>query len=290
MKRQRILSFKKFSLTIIWLWLLLFACIPLSATFVTSVLTHDIVNLVALKPTLENYLHLFNPAYFRILLQSVYLAATCTIICLIIGYPFAYIIARNRGRYQSLLLLLVIIPFWTSSLIRTYAIMAILKAKGIINFVLLSLGIIHQPLQFLYNFSAVLIGCVYDFLPFMILPLYANIEKLNQDYIDAARDLGANKFTTFVKIIIPLTKSGIIAGSLLVFLPSMTMFYIPVLLGGAKNLLLGNLIEGQFLTANNWPQGAAISIFITAIMCLLLLIYWRTSRTSQEKLFGSQEI
>lgn len=288
--RKRKISFKQFSLTTIWIWLLLFACVPLSATLITSLLTHDSINLVALKPTLKNYFHLFNPAYFRILLQSIYLAVSCTIICLIVGYPFAYLIARSHSRHKALLLLLVIIPFWTSSLIRTYAIMAILKAKGVINFILLSLGIIHQPWQFLYNFSAVLIGCVYDFLPFMILPLYANIEKLNQDYIDAARDLGANKITTFIKIIIPLTKSGIIAGSLLVFLPSMTMFYIPVLLGGAKNLLLGNLIEGQFLTANNWPQGAAISIFITIIMCLLFVIYWRTSRTSQEKLFSSQEI
>jgi spermidine/putrescine transport system permease protein len=231
---------------------------------------------------LDSYAQLLNPAYCKIFIQSIYLALSCTVICLIIGYPFAFIIARSKNRYKSLLLLLVIIPFWTSSLIRTYAIMALLKAKGLINLALLSLGIIHQPLQMLYSYAAVLIGCVYDFLPFMILPLYANIEKLNSEYIEAARDLGANKFTTFIKIIIPLTMPGIIAGSLLVFLPSMTMFYIPVLLGGAKNILLGNLIESQFLAANNWPGGAAISIVITAMMCVFILIYRRTSNTKEQ--------
>jgi spermidine/putrescine transport system permease protein len=143
----------------------------------------------------------------------------------------------------------------------------------------LALGIIHQPLQMLYSYSAILIGTVYDFLPFMILPLYANMEKLNPEYLEAAYDLGASKFRTFIKIIIPLTMPGIIAGSVLVFLPAMTMFYIPVLLGGSKNLLLGNLIEHQFLTANNWPAGSAISVFLTLIMCLFVLIYWRSSKS-----------
>lgn len=271
--------FKKFSVSIVWFWFLLFAIIPIAITFVTSLLTPDINNFVLFKFTLSNYKYLLNSTYFRILLQSFYLAGSCTLVCLILSYPFAFIIAQSKSKYKSLLLLLVIIPFWTSSLIRTYAIMAILKAKGILNFILLSLGIIHHPLQLLYSYSAVLIGCVYDFLPFMILPLYANIEKLNPEYIEAAKDLGANKFRTFVKIIIPLTMPGIIAGSVLVFLPAMTMFYIPVLLGGAKNLLLGNLIETQFLTANNWPLGSAISVFLTLILCFFVLVYWRYSKS-----------
>lgn len=269
--------FQKFSLATIWFWLCLFAVVPITITFVTSILTQDVNNLVAFEITFKNYLQLFNNHYLKILLQSLYLAFSCTFICLLMGYPFAFMIARNKSRHRSLLLLLVIIPFWTSSLIRTYAIMAILKAKGILNFVLLSLGIIHHPMQMLYSYAAVLLGCVYDLLPFMILPLYANIEKLNQAYIEAARDLGAGRITTFVKIIIPLTLPGIIFGSLLVFLPSMTMFYIPVLLGGAKNLLLGNLIENQFLSANNWPLGAAISILITILMCIFIFVYWRQS-------------
>lgn len=269
--------FKIFSVSVIWLWLGVFALTPIFLTFITSFLTSDSNSIVKLTPTLTNYSNLLNNAYFSILLQSLYLATSCTIICLIIGYPFAFIIARSQSKYRSLLLLLVIIPFWTSSLIRTYAIMAILKAKGILNGLLLALGIIDQPLQILYSNIAVLIGCVYDLLPFMILPLYTNIEKLNQSYLEAAKDLGANWFTTFIKILIPLTMPGIIAGSVLVFLPTMTMFYIPVLLGGAKNLLLGNLIEHQFLTANNWPLGTAISVIITLFMGIFILIYWRNS-------------
>jgi len=156
--------------------------------------------------------------------------------------------------------------------------MAILKAKGILNTFLLAIGLIDQPLQILYSHTAVLIGCVYDLLPFMILPLYTNMEKLNHEYLEAAKDLGANWFTTLTKIIIPLTKSGIIAGSVLVFLPAMTMFYIPVLLGGAKNMLLGNLVEYQFLTANNWPLGTAINVVISMLMICFILIYWLNSK------------
>jgi len=276
-------TFKKISVGTIWLWFCIFAIIPIIIMAITSVLTPDTNSLVSFKFTLSNYTQILNNTYLKILLQSFYLAGSCTLICLILSYPFAFIIARSQSKYKSLLLLLVIIPFWTSSLIRTYAIMAILKAKGIINVILLAMGIIHHPLQLLYSYSAVLIGCVYDFLPFMILPLYANIEKLNPEYIEAAQDLGANKFTTFVKIIIPLTMPGIIAGSVLVFLPAMTMFYIPVLLGGAKNILLGNLIENQFLTSNNWPAGAAISVFLTMIMCAMVFIYWRSSKNKNGK-------
>lgn len=270
--------FRTLSISTVWLWLGLFALTPIILTVATSFLTSDPDSIVKMTPTISNYLELFNHGYLRILLRSLCLASSCTLICLIIGYPFAFIIARCQHRHKSLLLLLVIIPFWTSSLIRTYAIMAILKAKGILNVTLLALGIIHEPLQIMYSQTAVIIGCVYDLLPFMILPLYANIEKLNQEYLEAAKDLGAGWFTTFFKIIIPLTMPGIVSGSLLVFLPSMTMFYIPVLLGGAKNLLVGNLIEHQFLTASNWPLGTAISVFITLLMGMFIFIYWRTTK------------
>ncbi|MCK4869814.1 MAG: spermidine/putrescine ABC transporter permease PotB [Gammaproteobacteria bacterium] len=274
------LAFKRFSIGTIWTWLCVFALLPLILVILTSFLTSDINHLVKFPATFANYGQLFNDAYLRILLQSIYLAASCTLICLIIGYPFAFIIARNKSRFRPLLLLLVIIPFWTSSLIRTYAIMAILKTKGILNSALLAMGIIHHPLHILYSYTAVLIGTSYDLLPFMILPLFANIEKLDSTYIDAARDLGASKIRTFIKIIIPLTLSGIISGSILVFLPAMTMFFIPILLGGAKNLLLGNLIENQFLTANNWPMGAAISIFVTLLMCSMIFLYWKSKNKS----------
>lgn len=266
-------SFKLFSLSSICFWLGVFAFLPIILVFLTSFLTPSDTHLVKLPATIVNYLHLFNSAYLRIFIRSLNLAIICTLICLVIGYPFAYILARTLSRHKAILLLLIIIPFWTSSLIRTYAIVAILKAKGILNTFLLAIGLIHQPLHLLYSYSAVLIGSAYDLLPFMILPLYASIEKLDVRLIEAARDLGANKYTTFTRVIIPQTMPGIIAGSILVFLPAMTMFYIPVLLGGAKNILMGNLIENEFLINNNWPVGGAISIAIIAIMCALLLFY-----------------
>lgn len=275
MKQNNI--FKNISVTGIWLWLGFFALIPNVLVLITSMLQQGDNELVRLQLTLINYFELFDTIYVRIFIHSIWLAGLCTFLCLIIGYPFAYILARAHHRYKSLLLLLVIIPFWTSSLIRSYAIVTILKAKGIINSLLLWLGIIHQPLQLLYNGSAVVVGLVYSLLPFMILPLYANIEKLDIRLIDAARDLGASKITVFRKVILPLTMPGIIAGIMLVFLPAMSMFYIPDLLGGAKTLLVGNLIENQFLAARNWPMGSTVSIILTVLMGLMLLVYWRSS-------------
>lgn len=181
---------------------------------------------------------------------------------------------------------MVIIPFWTSSMIRTYAMMAILKAKGFLNALLLSLHIIHLPLLLLYTNFAVIVGLVYNLLPFMILPLYANIEKLDYRLVDAARDLGANWPTIFRRVIIPLTTPGIMAGIILVFLPAMTLFYIPDIMGGSKSMLLGNLIEDQFQFSNNWPAGSATSIILTVIMALMLMIYRRKqSANFQQDLF-----
>ena len=177
----------------------------------------------------------------------------------------------------------MIIPFWTSSLIRTYAILTILKTKGLLNSALLALGIIHHPIQLIYTNTAVLVAVVYNLLPFMIFPLYSNIEKLDTRLLDAARDLGAGKIKIFKAIILPLTMPGIMAGTLLVFLPAMTLFYIPVLVGGAKSLLLGNLVESQFLEMHNWPGGAATSIVLTLFMLLLIFIYTRFARGKQRQ-------
>ena len=153
-----------------------------------------------------------------------------------------------------------------------------LKPKGIINSILMNVGLIDKPLPLLFSDTAVVIGLIYNLLPFMILPLLTNIERLDHRLIDAARDLGANRFTTFRKITLPLTMPGIMAGSILVFLPAMTIFYIPDLLGGSKSILLGNLIQNQFLVTQNWPLGSAISIIFTLMLALLLFIYWRSMR------------
>lgn len=282
MKTSR--KFQYFSIALIWIWLALFALVPNILVLMTSLLAQTAdIDFVRLQLTLGNYIHLINSAYLKIFLHSFSLAGSVTLLCLILGYPFAYILSRMKHQYKALLLLLVIIPFWTSSLIRTYAIVILLKAKGVFNHFLLFLGLIDKPLQLLYTNTAVLTALVYTLLPFMILPLYATIEKLDMRLLDAARDLGASKLRMFFQIILPLTWSGIIAGSMLVFLPAMTLFYIPDLLGGAKSMLVGNLIENQFLAAQNWPLGAAVSVFLTLLMALLLLIYWYTTRGNKEE-------
>ncbi len=271
-------SFKYFSIGTIYFWLIIFALVPIVLIIVARLIRHDTIALFRLPFTLDSYGQVINPAYGKIFLYSVKIAGGCTLLCLLVGYPFAFMVARSKLRYRTLLLLLVIIPFWTSSLIRTYAVMAILKAKGLLNTFLLWLGIIHQPLLLLYSDTAVFIGLMYALLPFMILPLYANIEKLDNNLLDAARDLGANRFIIFIKIILPLTIPGIIAGIMLVLLPAMTMFYIPVLLGGAKSMLLGNLIQNQFLGISNWPMGSAISVVLLLIMGVMMLVYWKVSK------------
>ena len=244
---------------------------------------HSDRHLIESSFTLSNYQQLNHSIYIRIFEKSFFIAGLSTLLCLLLGYPFAYYIARIQNRWKNTLILLVIIPFWTSSLIRSYALIAIIKAKGILNSLLIALGIIHQPLSILFTNYAVIIGLVYNLLPFMILPIMTNVEKLDHRLVDAAHDLGANKLTTFRKIIIPLTLPGIIAGSIMVFLPAMTLFYISDILGGAKSMLLGNLIQNQFLIAQNWPLGSAVNIVLTLILATLILIYLWATRSNKKR-------
>lgn len=276
-------TFRLFSLSINWTWLIIFALLPFCLVGVTSFLTHDEMHLLQLPITFSNYHAIHNAIYLKIFKESFYLAGICTLICLVIGYPFAYAIARLEGRLKNILILFIVIPFWTSSLIRTYSMIAMLKPKGIINSLLLWTGIIDRPIAILFSDTAVIIGTVYNLLPFMILPLLTNIERLDNQLIDAARDLGANRLTTFRKVILPLTMPGIISGCILVFLPAMTLFYIPDLLGGAKTVMLGNLIQNQFLLSQNWPLGAAISVIFTLLLIILLLAYWHSTQGRQHR-------
>ncbi|MFU8797661.1 MAG: ABC transporter permease subunit, partial [Gammaproteobacteria bacterium] len=207
--------FRRFSIGAIWLWIVLFALVPNFLVFITSLLEQGDNELIRLQLSFNSYLALFDTLYAKIFVRSFLLAGTCTLLCLFIGYPFAYALSRMPEHTKGFLLLLVIIPFWTSSLIRSYAIIAILKTNGLLNKALLWLGLIDQPLHLMYTGTAVMIGLVYSLLPFMILPLYANIEKLDARLLDAAHDLGANKFQMFFRIILPLTIPGIMAGSML---------------------------------------------------------------------------
>ncbi|HLB42512.1 MAG TPA: ABC transporter permease subunit [Gammaproteobacteria bacterium] len=275
--------FKYFSLSLVWCWFFLFALLPFCLIIITSLMGHSDRHLIESSFTLSNYQQLNHSIYIRIFEKSFFIAGLSTLLCLLLGYPFAYYIARIQNRWKNTLILLVIIPFWTSSLIRSYALIAIIKAKGILNSLLIALGIIHQPLSILFTNYAVIIGLVYNLLPFMILPIMTNVEKLDHRLVDAAHDLGANKLTTFRKIIIPLTLPGIIAGSIMVFLPAMTLFYISDILGGAKSMLLGNLIQNQFLIAQNWPLGSAVNIVLTLILATLILIYLWATRSNKKR-------
>jgi spermidine/putrescine transport system permease protein len=274
--------FKLFSTTLVWVWLGIFVLIPSFLLVATSLLAQGDSELVRLQPTFDNYLRLFDLNYLRVFLRSGVLAGTCTVGCLLLGYPFSYLLARMPNQYKGILLLLVIIPFWTSSLIRSYSIVAILKTHGILNSFLMWLGIIQAPLQLLYTHTATLIGLIYTLLPLMILPLYASIEKLDFRLIDAARDLGAKKYQVFFRVLLPLTLPGILAGCILVLLPAMTLFYIPDLLGGAKTILIGNIIQNQFLGARDWPMGATVSIALTVLMGIVLFIYRYYYHSQQE--------
>ena len=205
-----------------------------------------------------------------------------TLICLVVGYPFAYLITTLPKKMRAFFLFLIILPFWTNSLIRVYALKMILGFNGLLNQLLLYFGLITEPLELIYTEFAVIIGLVYLLLPFMILPLYSSIEKLDHRLLEAAKDLGAKPLARFWKIIIPQTMPGIIAGILLVFLPALGMFYISDLLGGAKNLVVGNIIKHQFLNTRDWPGGAAMSIMLTVLMAILMYIYYRANYTLQK--------
>lgn len=264
-------------------WLGLFVLVPNLMIIGTSFLTRDEANLIDLTFNLNNYVRLADPLYFKVLMHSFYMAIIATILCLVVGYPFAYIVAKMPEKWRPFMLFLVIVPFWTNSLIRTYGLKIVLGTQGILNQSLMYLDIIDRPLRLMYTETAVMIGLVYILLPFMILPLYSAIEKLDRTYIEAARDLGANKIQTLIKVILPLTMPGIIGGCLLVLLPALGMFYISDLLGGAKNLLIGNVIKSQVLNARDWPFGSAISIALTIAMAIMLYAYYRAGKLLNKK-------
>ncbi|MEH0873230.1 spermidine/putrescine ABC transporter permease PotB [Pectobacterium cacticida] len=275
--------FQNMIITLIVSWLVLFVFLPNLMIIATSFLTRDDAHFVSLVFTLENYTRLIDPLYASVLLHSLNMAVIATLCCLLLGYPFAFILARLPKRIQPLMLFLLIVPFWTNSLIRIYGLKIFLSTRGHLNEFLLWTGLIDTPIRIMYTSEAVILGLIYILLPFMVLPLYSSIEKLDKSYLEAARDLGANKWQTFIRVVIPLTMPGIIAGCLLVLLPAMGLFFVADLMGGAKNLLIGNVIKSQFLNIRDWPFGAATSICLTLIMGVLLFIYYRTARMLNKK-------
>jgi len=242
---------------------------PLAIILVYSFLTRGAYGGVEPPSTIENYTRLWDPVYATIIIRSLWIAAAATALCLILGFPLALFIARSGAR-KNLYLGLVILPFWTSFLIRTYAWMFILRDTGIVNSVLQSLGVIREPLPLLYNSGAVILGLVYGFLPFMVLPLYATLERLDPSLLEAAADLGARPWDTLMRVILPLCAPGIRAGAILTFVPCLGTYLTSDLLGGSKTVLIGNLVQNQFTASRDWPFGAALSLALMAIAIGLL--------------------
>ncbi len=261
-------------LYLVYAWLIFFGLLPIVLIVLTSFLSRTTHHLISLPFTLEHYRTLFSPLFLNVFLRSLCVGFITTTLCLLIAYPMSYFMIKSK--YQSVLLILIIIPFWTSSLVRTYALIAILKVNGLLNLALQHVHLIKTPLSLLYSNTAVIIGLVYTLFPFMVLPLYTQMERFDFRLLDAGRDLGASHMRLFFHVFLPNTKRGIIAGTTLVFLPAMTLFYIPNILGGARSVLLGNLIQNQFFVAENWPQGAATSVILTTLLISLFIFSRRT--------------
>ena len=266
------------------LYLLVFMILPLILVVVLSFLARGNYGNIVYKFNITNYTRLFDTLYLKILGYSLQVGLETTIISLLVGYPLAYYIARSPARQRSLLLFLILLPFWTNFIIRIYAWIMILRGEGFLNTFLQWLGVIQEPLNILYTPTAVLIGMVYEFLPFMVLPLYTSLEKIAQAQLEAAADLGAPPWKTFLRVTLPLSVPGMIAGTILVLIPAMGMFVVPDLMGGAKTMLIGNVVRNQFLTARDWPFGAAVSMVLMLLTMAFTLYYTRKAGFSEELL------
>jgi len=267
-----------------WLVLGLLFLVPLVIMLWLSLQRGGLYGAIEPGPTLANYVRSVEPGYVAIYGRSVWIALVTTVICLLVSYPVAYYIAlKARPERKNVLLALVVIPFWTSFLVRTYAWMFILRDQGVINSLLMSLGMIHEPLPLLYTPLAVMIGQVYAEVPFMVLPIYASLEKLDRSLLEAACDLGAGAAAAFWRVTVPLATPGTVAGIVLVFIPSLGTFITPDLLGGAKGMLVGNLIQNQFGPALNKPFGSAVAMALTAFVLALLWAYANRARRRGEE-------
>lgn len=267
------------------LWLGLFFLVPLLLILAYSFGTSGVYGGITLGFNPGNYLKVFDPLYLEIVVRTFVIAAINTLICLLLGYPLAYFIAFKGGRWKTILILMVMVPFWTSFLIRAYAWVVILNGNGIANKTLQFLGITDEPVNLIFTPGAVTLGMAYAYLPFMILPLYAALEKFDPRLKEAAQDLGASRWTTFWRITFPLSMPGVIAGSILVFIPSAGEFVIPNLLGGSRTVLMGNLVQQQFLQARDWAFGSALAMILAALLLAAILFYVR--RVGTDKLEGA---
>ena len=257
-----------------WLSMAVLFAVPFAIVLAYSLLTRGVYGGIEPPWTAESYRRLFDPLYLAILWRSFVMALTATALCLLLAFPAALFISRSARR-KNLYLQLVMLPFWTSFLVRTYAWIFLLRDTGLFNTALQAMGVIHSPLPLLYNDGAVLLGLVYGYLPFMVLPIYAALERLDPALVEAAADLGARPLNAVWRVVVPLSRPGIVAGSVLVFIPCLGAYLTPDLLGGGRTVMVGNLVQNQFTSARDWPFGAAISITLMALVGLVLVVFLR---------------
>jgi putrescine transport system permease protein len=292
---------KRFVIGVPYTWLVVFFLLPfLILVYISFVdMGNDIspfkplwdASTGVLRLKYENYGSIFKAGASQTLFQTLYVEAygrslwyaLCTaLLCLLIGYPFAYFIARSRASVRPALLMMVMLPFWTSFLLRVYAWKGILADQGVVNQLLLAVGLIQEPIQMLYSNVSMLVGMTYVYLPFMVLPLYANLVKLDYRLLEAAYDLGATPFKAFWLVTVPLSKAGIVAGSMLVFIPAVGEFVIPSLLGGPENLMIGRVVWDEMFTGNNWPRASALAVIMIALIVIPLALYYRYRGQAEE--------
>lgn len=254
------------------LWLLVFFVAPVLIMFGYSFMPRNPYGGVELGFTLEHYRRFFDPLYFTILLRTTIDAVICTVACLLLGYPVAYAIARG-GRLKNFLLFLVVLPFWTSFLVRTFAMIFLMRDSGLLNSWMIALGWISEPIEMLYTPFAVLLGLVYGFLPFMVLPIYATLEKMDESLIEAAADLGCPRWKAFWLVTLPLSLPGMIAGALLCFIPIVGEFVIPDLLGGSESQMIGQTLWTEFFLNKDWPVASAVAVALLCVLLVPIVVY-----------------
>lgn len=277
------LRFSRFLKLPMYLWSIVFVLIALLYVIGLSFLSRGEVMGVTNEVTLRNYARLGSPEYVHVLLKSLRLAAITTVICILIGYPFGYFMARLRPVARSVVMLLIIVPFWTNALIRIYGWRILLMSNGPLNTLLQKLGLIKEPLKLLYTDGAVLLGMVYALIPFMILPTFTTVDKLDFSVVEAARDLGASPLYAFFTITVPQTLAGLMAGCVLVFIPSMGLFFLNDLLGGSKSVLAGGLIQ-QLINSRDLPMAAALSVLLLAVTGAVIAVYRRVGGSDSMEL------
>lgn len=266
-------------------WMVFFVVMPMLYVILISFMERNSYGGIRYEFTLDNYRQILDPLYLKIIWKSVVLSFETTVLCLLAGYPLAYYIAKQPQGKAAKLIILIMIPFWTNSLVRLYSWLLMFQPNSFFNNFLIKVGMISEPIDILYTYGLILIGMFSAMLPFAVLPLYSSIQKLDKSLIEASKDLGAGPVTTFLRVTLPMTGPGIFAGIILVFIPSLGLYTVPDVLGGGKVMLIGSLIRNQFIQTKNWPFGAALAILLIVLTLFMLFLYTRKAKLDDMEVF-----